>query len=251
MIDTTKTITGVNVNGTSVPLAGGSGGGGGLQDYLDFRMNTTIEQPLYMFFGGAPDMTLSDLEALAGDLDTSSVTEFAGFFNGDTSLEEVPNWDFTGATDCNEMFGGCEALTNVSLNMPDLESAESMFFGCTSLVTADFSEGGTTLLTYTTSMFEGCESLTSVLLDGDSISNAEFMFEGCTSLNYLALTNMAVDFDISASTEFTASALADIIANLADVSGGDGATLTMGATNLAKLSQQDIDDASAKGWTLA
>ena len=65
------------------------------------------------------------------------------------------------------------------------------------------------------------------------------------------MTGIKVSFDISASTQFTEAALVEIIGNLADQTGGTARTLTMGATNMAKLTQADIDALTAKNWTLA
>ena len=60
---------------------------------------------------------------------------------------------------------------------------------------------------------------------------------------------MKVKFDISASTQFEKSDLVTILNNLAAVTTTQ--TLTMGATNLAKLTDEDKAIATNKGWTLA
>ena len=62
-------------------------------------------------------------------------------------------------------------------------------------------------------------------------------------------TGMKVSFDISFSTNFTKEALVEILNNLATVTTTQ--TLTMGATNLAKLTDEDKLIATNKGWTLA
>ena len=60
---------------------------------------------------------------------------------------------------------------------------------------------------------------------------------------------MKVKFDISASTQFETADLVTILNNLATVTTSQ--TLTMGATNLAKLSDEQKKIATDKGWTLA
>ena len=60
---------------------------------------------------------------------------------------------------------------------------------------------------------------------------------------------MKVNFYISASTKFTREALVEILNNLATVTSTQ--TLTMGSTNLAKLTDEDKAIATGKGWTLA
>lgn len=62
-------------------------------------------------------------------------------------------------------------------------------------------------------------------------------------------TGMKVSFNISSSTNFTREALVEILNNLATVTTTQ--TLTMGATNLAKLTDEDKAIATNKGWTLA
>ena len=62
------------------------------------------------------------------------------------------------------------------------------------------------------------------------------------------MTRMKVSFDISASTKFEESDLVTILNNLATVT--NTKTLTMGATNLAKLTDDEKAIATNKGWTL-
>lgn len=62
---------------------------------------------------------------------------------------------------------------------------------------------------------------------------------------------MKVNFSISASTRFTREALVEVINNCADLTDGTAHTLTMGSTNLAKLTEEDKAIAAAKNWTLA
>ena len=56
---------------------------------------------------------------------------------------------------------------------------------------------------------------------------------------------MKVSFNISSSTAFTKEALVEILNNLATVTTTQ--TLTMGATNLAKLTDEDKAIATNKG----
>lgn len=65
------------------------------------------------------------------------------------------------------------------------------------------------------------------------------------------MTGMKVSFSISASTQFSEAALVEIIGNLADLTGSSAQTLTMGSTNLNKLTQAEKDIALNKNWTLA
>ena len=63
------------------------------------------------------------------------------------------------------------------------------------------------------------------------------------------MINIGTNLDISSSTKFTREALLEIIGNLKTVTSTK--TLTMGSTNLAKLTEEDKAIATNKGWTLA
>jgi hypothetical protein len=74
-------------------------------------------------------------------------------------------------------------------------------------------------------------------------------FGYCSKLKVLNCKNWTNSFDISMSTAFEQSDLVNIISNLKASS--NGAVLTMGATNLNKLTTEQIAVATGKGWTLA
>ena len=77
------------------------------------------------------------------------------------------------------------------------------------------------------------------------------MFSYCSNLETIHMINMKVSFDISSSTKFTRESLVEIINNCYDVTTlNKTAKLTMGSTNLAKLTEEDKAIATAKGWTL-
>lgn len=80
-----------------------------------------------------------------------------------------------------------------------------------------------------------------------------------TFRNCYALRNITIDgvigqngFNVSASTYLTHDSLMSIIDHLADKSGtGTTWTITLGSTNLAKLTDAEKAIATQKGWTLA
>ena len=99
-------------------------------------------------------------------------------------------------------------------------------------------------------MFYNCSNLASVsLFDTSNVTNMSDMFSNCSSLEEIHMINIKASFDIRASTKFTREALVEILGNLANV--GSTRTLTMGSTNLAKLTDEDKKIATDKGWTLA
>ena len=123
----------------------------------------------------------------------------------------------------------------------------SMFYYCPSLTSVPtFDTSKVTDMSY---MFYYCRSLTSVpTFDTSSVTSMYYMFYYCYSLTEIHMTGMKVSFDISASTKFTESALVEILNNLTNVTSTQ--TLTMGSTNLAKLTDDEKAIATGKGWTL-
>ena len=99
-------------------------------------------------------------------------------------------------------------------------------------------------------MFQYCKKLTTIpQLDMSNVTNANYMFGGCSSLKSILMTGMKISFDISSSTKFEESDLVTILNNLDTLT--STASLKMGATNLAKLTDDEKAIATNKGWTLA
>ena len=99
-------------------------------------------------------------------------------------------------------------------------------------------------------MFSGCNQLISVpALDVSKVTSFYQCFSACSNLKSILMTNIGANLDISNSIKFEREDLLVILNNLATVTSTQ--TLTMGATNLAKLTDGDKAIATNKGWTLA
>lgn len=99
-------------------------------------------------------------------------------------------------------------------------------------------------------MFWYCNNLQTVpAFDCTNVTNMNNMFASCSSLKSILMTNIGVSLNISSSTLFDREDLVLILNNLKTVT--TTKTLTMGATNLAKLTDEDKAIATNKGWTLA
>ena len=129
----------------------------------------------------------------------------------------------------------------------DMTNMSSMFYYCSSL--GSVPQMDTSKVTNMSYMFWQCFKLVSVpSMDTSKVTNMSNMFRSCSELEEIHMYGMKVSFDISASTKFTESALVEILNNLASVSTTQ--TLTMGSTNLAKLTDDEKAVATNKGWTL-
>ena len=170
----------------------------------------------------------------------STATSFDGIITFGTT-SDVTNMSY--------MFSNCSNLTSVPLfDTSKVTNMSYMFYGCLSLTSVPLFD--TSKVTDMSSMFFNCSSLTSVpLFDTSKVTNMRFMFYGCSSLETISMINIGANLDISSSTKFTREALLEIIGNLKTVTSTK--TLTMGSTNLAKLTEEDKAIATNKGWTLA
>ena len=152
-------------------------------------------------------------------------------------------------------FYGCKSLTQLAI--PDgfgqnAEHMHSCFQSCTSLksltLPAGFGQNGL----YAQSCFSDCTSLTSLSLPagfGQKALNLSGCFTKCTALKTITGNpNFKTSFSLSDSTELTHDSIMVVINGLQTV---NDRTLTLGTTNLAKLTDDEKKVATDKGWTLA
>lgn len=161
--------------------------------------------------------------------DTENVVVAERMFKDCINLLSIPLLDTSNLQNIEQMFNGCSSITTIPLfNFSKANNIRFLFNNCLKLEVIpelDFSSVPSDSL-YSTNIFGGCSSLKSILATGIKFS-----------------------FNISASTQFEKSDLVTILNNLATVT--TTKTLTMGATNLAKLTDEDKAIATNKGWTLA
>ena len=182
-------------------------------------------------------------------LDTRKVISLGYTFSYCQKITTIPLWDTSKVTYMYAMFNQCKSLTNLPpLNTSKVNNMGYMFSGCTSMIEAPTLD--TSLVTEAGSMFGGCTKLTTVpAYNMDRCKNLDYMFERCSNLKSILMTNIGVKLDIHYSTKFEREDLLIILNNLKTVTSSK--TLTMGATNLAKLTDEDKAIATNKGWTLA
>lgn len=126
-----------------------------------------------------------------------------------------------------DAFNGCSSLTSVSLPNTLTSIGGSAFIDCTNLTSINLPN---TLATIGSKAFISCINLVDVTLANGF---------NCNNL------------DLSSSTKFTRETIVSWLNALADRTGLTAYKLTIGATNLAKLTEEDILIATNKNWTLA
>jgi surface protein len=151
------------------------------------------------------------------------------------------------------MFNGCSSLTSIpQLDTSNVTDISYMFFNCSSLTSIP--QLDTSNVTDMSYMFNGCSSLTSIpQLDTSNVTSTGYMFDNCTALENLGgLVGLKVNLSLSSPTKLTHDSLMNVINNLYDLTGNglSGKTLTLGSTNLGKLTADEIAIATNKGWTL-
>ena len=208
-------------------------------------------KPFFNAGGKCGNSTATSFEGIIQYSDTSNVTDMNNMFDSCSKLTTIPQLDTSNATSMDSMFNYCSKLTTIpQLDTSNVTNMNSMFSSCTSLTSIP--QLDTSNVTDMYSMFYYCYSLTSIpQLDTRNVTSMDSMFDYCPRLEEIHMINMKVSFDIHYSTKLTREALLEIINNCYDLTTlGKTATLTMGTTNLAKLTDEDKAIATAKGWTL-
>lgn len=142
-------------------------------------------------------------------------------------------------------------ITEVTVSSDITSIGSSAFQNCRNLRTVTLGHGVERI---NVSAFTNCVSLTHLYLPNtiNYIANTN-PFNGCSELTVVSLENgfNANGLNLSASTNFSAETLVAILNALEDRTGLEAYTLTLGNTNLAKLSEEEIAVATEKNWTLA
>lgn len=222
----------------------------------------------------------NDLVAKLKYSDTANGTNFSSMFYTCKELTSMPQVDTSNGTNFSSMFYACKALTS----MPQVDTSNGtnfteMFYSCTSLTSIpqlDTSNGK-----YFGSMFNSCSKLTSVpQIDTSNGMNFNYMFSSCSSLTSIPLINMSSMSDTSCinmfynctalknitfegtipvrgnmsvfsySNNLTVESLMSFINALTNMNSSATYTITIGSTNLAKLTEEQIQIATDKRITL-
>ena len=200
-------------------------------------------------------------------LDTSSVTNMNSMFYGCKNLISIPQLDTSNVTDMRIMFWGCASLTTIpQLDTSNVTDMNQMLWGCASLTTIP--QLDTSKVTYMYNMFNGCKSLTTIpLLDASNVIGVDGMLSNCTSLTTLGgFQNLGMAYDTTASDNYrnyrlnlsnskklTHDSLMNVINGLYDIKtkGCNPQQLILGSLNLAKLTAEEIQIATDKGFSVS
>lgn len=182
-----------------------------------------------------------------------SQTGLMNRFRNDKDLIFMPKVDTSKANNMQSMFSSCANLMQVPLlDTSNVVHFDEMFYNCSSLTVVP--QFNTSNLYSAQLMFGGCSKLVKIpLLDFTKAEQLRYMLSACSELVELGgFSNLSVNLDLSSSRKLTAESLMNVINQAADLSNTGGtATLTLGTTNISKLTEEQIAIATSKGWTLA
>lgn len=180
------------------------------------------------------------------DWDTSNVITLLYSFTACRKLEYFPcrNWDVGKCTNFFGMFQYDNRLKTIDVSNWDMSSATNIgsMFLRSGLQLLDLTKWNVHNVTKITGMFGSCDYLQSVI--GNRTID-DVLANDIRVLNGLKLSLNVID------TILDRASLRAIINGLADLTGSDTQTLTLGETLIAKLTEEDITVATAKNWTIA
>lgn len=225
--------------------------------YYDTKLNNII---------GLEKLDTSNVENMSGtfyynsweqldlnSFNTSKVKDFSSIFYMCTKLKslKIESWDTSSATNMSSMFcyTGLEKLNLSNFNTSNVTNMGTMFRLNTEMTDLDISNFNMEKVVNIENMFENCNNLINLNF-GNNLGKGYTQ----TSSNY-----SKYKLNLSVCTRLTYESLIDIITKLYDLNKtytNLGQTirtqsLTLGAVNKAKLTDEEIAIATAKGWVIS
>lgn len=230
----------------------------------------------HRMFSGCNFRTSLDLSKL----DTSSVTNMSYMFSAMSGLKtlDLTNFNTSNVRDMSYMFNGCYNLNPIDVsnfNTSNAVSMFNMFDNCNTVTSLDLTNFDTSNVTSMASMFSNCALLTDLDLssfDASKVTNIRYSFMSDINLTNLKfMNNLGKDFTSKTTgyssyqvdlhhAKLTHESLMDVINKLYDLNltynVANGGTLykqklILGSTLLAKLTEEEKQIATDKGWILS
>ena len=200
-------------------------------------------------------------------MDTSNVNSMQYTFRGCSKLTTIPLLNTEKVINMQYMFANCSSLTTLPpINTSNVISMNNTFTSCDSLTTIPPLNTEKTTNMYF--MFYHCSSLKTIpLLNANKADYISYAFNYCTNLiDFGGLENLgqayktsrnANDLDyqlnLSYSTQLTHESLMNVINNLYDIKtkGCKAQQLILGSTNISKLSAEELQICTERGWSVS
>ena len=141
------------------------------------------------------------------------------------------------------------SITQIAIPTNITKIGTSVFQGCTGLTSVIIPNNITTI---ENGAFQSCSNLATLYLPNSLTSIGTTAFAYCSALEQVTVqTGFACSLRLAATSLLTAETMINIFNAIADRTGLTALTLTLGSTNLAKLSDAQKAIATNKNWTLA
>lgn len=187
----------------------------------------------------------------------SIIDDFINFLNACSSLTNLDfsNFKINTISSCDGIFYGL-GMSELTLDNSGVDKYVNLYRSMNFLPNAT----SVTLKNFKLSslkqqFYAGCTKLTSVSYINCTMSDTcdvnEYTFNNLPIVNFdFTGTEITVDLLLNRNSAISHESLVNIITNLKDYSSGDTHTLTIGSTNLAKLTTDEITIATNKNWTV-
>ena len=222
---------------------------------INFSYSTFTEIPQVFDFSDVVDWgdmfyKCTNLQRI-DKIDVSSAENMKMAFYYCQKVESISFKTVPAPSDCRSVFSNCNQLKEIPfMDISMCTSMDYMFCECHTITTIPALN--TSRVTSILRTFENCLKLKSLPeLDFSNVTDTTWSFNSCSSLTDLGgFIGLKVRIDLSACTALTHDSLLNVINKAADVTASPK-TLTLGGTNLLKLSDAERGIATSKGWTLA
>lgn len=189
------------------------------------------------------------------NFNTSSCTNFTSMFTNSSAFTslDISNFDLTKCTSVYGMFSFCSNMKTIILPKNQIlgaTSAGQMIAYCYVLETLDLSGLD----------FQNANTIGSLLYNDSKLTDLKFCSNFGKGFTYKSSNNANHKLDLSKSTLLTHESLMDVINKLYDLNltydvanGGTLYTqeLVIGATNLSKLTSEELNIVVQKGWVVS
>ena len=158
-------------------------------------------------------------------------------------ITELPQIDISEATSIVGMFYGCDELLEIpNLNIQNIPRFYSLFYACNKLITIP--KLNATNVIDIENCFRSCYALTNL----GGLENL-----GQAYLTTQSANNGKYKLDLSSSSKLTETSLINVLNNLYDIKskGCNPQSLVLGSTNISKLSAEEIQIATDKGFSVS
>lgn len=182
---------------------------------------------------------------------SATISNSNSLFYECVSLQEYPDINIEGST-LIETFYNCHSLKQIhGIKSNEILGIASAFNGCYSLERAPYIDISRCYSINT--LFNNCYSLRQIEeLNMKNINSAINVFERCNLLTEIKeIHNIRINLSLISCQYLKHSTLLKILNALVDLTGQTTKTLTLGSTNLAKLTDEEKAIATNKNWTLA